>query len=173
MRYPYRGLSRRGQSLLLIGAVIVFAVAVFAASRKSQAGQYRFVYTPSPQASQPAPESTDNLVSLTLKDEKTLAAISNRSVAFIVVDQCVDASCPSSSPSVFTTNDQGVVQVSIALLKKQPKIYMVGYTIDRYFSFLRSEEPNLLTVYQPLPETKSGYDITKEGVVLGLKPVGE
>lgn len=172
MRYPgphrHEKLVRR---LFFVAALFIFVVGLLAVTAKVN-------LTTPPQAQnvsislQPQPTPTfDAVTLLKLMDERTSQPLAGQSVAVMATGGCVPgAACPLSSPLVFTATTDGQVAIPQPILRQRPKLYVTGFVMDSYFSFLNEESPNELTLYKSVDGAKLVYDVTREVVPVWLAP---
>lgn len=172
MRYPGRTHQERQlQIVAILAAVIFFAfsISVFTKTQRNQSiavPNQEKIITPAP--------------SISLTSKKTLAfynsitgdPLKNQSIAFLLTSECViDTPCPTSTPLVLTTNENGEIPIDESVIRQKPKLYAAGYKIDRYFSLINDSNPNELTVLKPVPGRKAIYSVDKESAAIGLTPV--
>lgn len=174
MRYPgsYRH-QKTVRAIVLLAAVAVFAISLSLALHKQQrvtAMNYPIAY---PSASVPNPTPTDEAaVVFRLYDGLTNQPLSGQSIALIALSSCpAGQACPAASPTVMTADQDGRVRLPQSLVRLSPKLYVSGYKLDNYFSFLRPDQPNQLTLYQAIEGVKLTYDISIEEVPIWLAPV--
>lgn len=174
MRHPHHIRQERAkQSLLFIVAVLFFLFALTLFDKRRLHKPVATQPQPTPTYATPTSNIKANAIThLVLYDDITQQALTNQSVAFVVTSDCDQAAlaCPSTDPVVLTTDNEGNVSVNQTLIKKEPRLYVAGYRIAKYFTFIKPEEPETLTVLKPINNAKSFYNITNDTIPLGLTP---
>lgn len=174
MRYP--GHYRHEQPirwLTLLISLSLFLVGLNVAGRKQGRLQAQPLPGETSQApAQPQPTATDEGVTrLRLYNIKTGLAVAEQSVALMLLGSCSSgAACPASSPQIVKTDSDGKVVVAQSVIRQKPKLYVSGYKLDTYFSFLNPQKPNELTLYAVAEGAKLAYDISTEEIPVWLTP---
>lgn len=175
MRYPGGNRQQRfvRSIIFLIALLLFFGASTLAVKKKFVLASYLRPKPTPTFAGQPTTSPT-GLTILKLHNSLTGEPIRNQSIAFISTGSCNAAtlSCPTSTPTVITTDETGSVPVAQTLLLDTPKLYAAGYKTERYFTFV-SDRPTVATVYYPPAGAKTNYDISLEPLYVGLQPVAE
>ncbi len=174
MRYPER---HRHHSLFRT-IILLVAATLFIAGLKGAVQRFEKLKSQTRPAAQSIIESSPTpsngpIATATLRvvDALTNQPLTGQSVAFVVSTDCpASEPCPAETPSVFVADDQGQLIVPQDLLRRKPKLYAAGYKLDSYFAFLDEAKPDLVTVYHPVGQAKSSYDLTHEPILIGLSP---
>jgi hypothetical protein len=172
MRYP--GKSHRERVLqpiiFLIAFLLFISASALAIKNKFVAASYSHPRPTPTFEGAPSPSPTGT-TALRLFNITTAEPIRNQNIAFIITSTCdsTTVSCPTTSPIVLTTDENGELKAPRSLIAQKPKLYAAGYKTDRYFTFF-PENPNSIIVYYPPAEAKTSYNITLEIVPVGLQP---
>lgn len=173
MRYP--GPHKHHHTMrwtALAVAVFVFVLGLVAVDLKERkiAAQHRQLRAAQNQMASPLPSPTA-LTTLVMYDSVTHQPLAGQSIALMSAVACEPGlPCALPSPLVLAADEKGRIMVAQDIIRAKPKLYAAGYKLDVYFSFLSSDKPNELTLYQALPDSKLNYDITAEEVPVSLTP---
>ncbi len=174
MRYPiHQPVSASGRWLIAFLAVGLLVISLYLVTTTWQPASadadFNF-YSPSPRASLVA-QVAGEMSTLQLFDSRSLAPLAGQSVAVIPQQECpVSQICPEPSPLIVVADQVGRIKLTNIVIHQRPKLYLPGYKMDTYFSFLNPDDANELTLYQPLPGTKLNYQAGKEDIPVGLVP---